>query len=373
MPSKVSEKKVAIVHDWLYGGGAEQVILAMHELYPEAPIYTSYCTKEWRKKLDNKVVTGWLQHWPFSALRKYIPFLRIYWFTHLDLTKYDIVISSSGNGEAKGVNTRKDALNLLYCHTPTHFYWRHYSTYLKSPGFGLFNPLARLGLKILVGPLRKWDYKAAQKADIVIANSKHIKDDILNYYGRKAVVIHPPVDTERFKNKFKNKKRKGLITVGRQTPYKNTDIVVKAANKLKMPLKVVGNGPEHENLEDMAKFNINFITDASNADVQEYLATSELFVFAAHEDFGIAPVEAMASGTPVVAYGQGGALDYVNSKTGVLFSKQTVGSASEAINKALKNKWDSKLIARQANKFSKKSFQTKLKKLVVKESKNHGK
>jgi glycosyltransferase involved in cell wall biosynthesis len=369
VPSKVSEKKVAIVHDWLYGGGAEQVILAMHELYPEAPIYTSYCTKEWRKKLDNKVVTGWLQHWPFSALRKYIPFLRIYWFTHLDLTKYDIVISSSGNGEAKGVNTRKDALHLLYCHTPTHFYWRHYSTYLKSPGFGIFNPLAKLGLKLLVGPLRKWDYKAAQKADIVIANSKHIKDDILNYYGRKAVVIHPPVDTERFKIKFKNRKRKGLITVGRQTPYKNTDIVVKAANKLKMPLKVVGNGPEHENLEDMAKFNINFITDASNQDVQEYLATSELFVFAAHEDFGIAPVEAMASGTPVVAYGQGGALDYVNSKTGVLFSKQTVGSASEAINKALKTKWDSKLIARQANKFSKKSFQTKLKKLVEKESK----
>src|SRR3982750_2655078 len=125
--------KVAIVHDWLYGGGAERVIYELHKMYPDAPIYTSYCSPEWRQKLDGKVVTGFLQHWPFSRLRKFLPVLRIWWFTRLDFTGYDLVISSSGNGEAKGVRVPKDTMHICYCHTPTHFYWRNYQQYLARP------------------------------------------------------------------------------------------------------------------------------------------------------------------------------------------------------------------------------------------------
>ncbi len=158
--NSLDNKKIAIVHDWLVGGGAEKVVQAMHELFPDAPIYTSYCSDEWREKLDGKVVTGYLQKWPFSKLRKFLPVLRIWWFEHLDLTDFDIVLSSSGNGEAKGVKRLNPmATHICYCHSPTHFYWDKYDEYLKSPGFGMFNPLARLGLKVLVGPLAQMGFK----------------------------------------------------------------------------------------------------------------------------------------------------------------------------------------------------------------------
>ena len=151
----MSKPKIAIVHDWIYGGGAEKVILEIHKLYPDAPIYTSFCSDEWRERLDNKVVTGYLQRWPFSKIRRLLPLLRQWWFAKLDLSEFDIIISSSGNGEAKFVRkSRPDQLHICYCHTPTHFYWRHYDEYIKRPSF---RPqwLARLGLRTLVRPLKK--------------------------------------------------------------------------------------------------------------------------------------------------------------------------------------------------------------------------
>ena len=217
---KLEELKVCIVHDWLVGGGAERVVLELHRMFPDAPIFTSYCTDDWREKLDGKVITGFLQIWPFSKLRKFLPLLRIWWFTSLNLSDYDLVISSSGNGEAMGVKTSSNQVHICYCHTPTHYYWRHYDQYLKQPGFGVFNPLARLGLRVMVGPLRKWDLKASKRPDYFIANSNHIKNDIKKYYGRDATVIHPPVDIERF-SRVPNSKRRGYITAGRQVPYKH--------------------------------------------------------------------------------------------------------------------------------------------------------
>ena len=210
--------RVCIVHDWLVGGGAEKVVLELHHLFPDAPIYTSYSTNEWRDKLDNKVVTGWLQY--FGKLRKFMVLPRIWWFAHLDLSNYDLIISSSGNGEAFAVRKNyrplykrllspithqpspiinaNSKIHINYCHSPTHYYWRHYDQYMREPGFGVFNPLVRLALKLLLTPLRRWDYKAAQRADIMIANSTHIQADIKRYYNRDSTVIFPPVDTERF-------------------------------------------------------------------------------------------------------------------------------------------------------------------------------
>lgn len=362
----MQNKKVAIVHDWLVGGGAEKVVASLHELYPNAPIYTSYCTDEWRARLDGKVVTGYLQKWPFSKLRKFVPALRTKYFENLDLTAYDIVIISSGNGEAKGVKKlKKDALHVWYCHSPVHFYWAKYDEYLKSPGFGIFNPLARLGLRILVGPLRKWDYKAAQRPTYVIANSTHIKNNIKKYYGRTAEVIHPPVDIERFDKPHTNQERSGFVTIGRQTPYKRTDIIVDACTQLNLPLTVLGGGPEHENLKKRAGDSVVFLNNPSDQAVEQTLAESAAFIFAAEEDFGITPVEAMASGLPVIAYKAGGALDYVNRHTGAFFVKQTPESLASALRKFKTRNYTEQELKKQAAKFSSVVFKKKIQQFIA--------
>jgi glycosyltransferase involved in cell wall biosynthesis len=354
--------KVAIVHDWLVGGGAELVVEQLHKMYPDAPIYTSYCTDEWRKRLDSKVVTGVLQHWPFSVLRKYLPLLRIWWFGKLDLSDYDLVISSSGNGEAKSVKTPDTTTHVCYCHSPTHFYWRHYGQYVKYPGFG---PFASFGLRMLVKPLRRWDKKVAQRPDFFIANSTHIQNDIKKYYGRDSVIIHPPVDTERFA-KAKSKKREGFITVGRQVPYKKVGLIVQACSELGLPLTVIGRGPDHANLARQAGPTVTFITDASNQDVEEHMASAEAFIIAAFEDFGITPVEAMAAGTPVMAYKAGGALDYViPGKTGEFFEHQTPASLKQVLLEFEGKKYNSDEIKKYAKQFNEEAFRDHFKKFIL--------
>lgn len=362
----MKKPRVAIVHDWLIGGGAERVTYELNKLYPDAPIYTSYCSDEWRKRLNNKVVTGYLQHWPFSVLRKFLAVPRIWWFTHLDFSGYDVVISVSGNGEAFGIKTPKDTLHVNYCHTPTHYYWRKYNEYLKNPGFGIFNPLARLGLRLLIGPLRRWDYKAAQRADVVIANSNHIKADIKKYYGRDSVVIHPPVDTGRF-NVSGPEQRQGFVTAGRQTPYKRTDLIVKACTGLNLPLTVIGNGPEHKQLVEMAGPSVQFLTKVTDEEMPQHLARAEAFLFAAFEDFGIVPVEAIAAGTPVIAYKAGGTLDYVKQdKTGVFFDQQTATSLEKALHSFDATKFKPETLQKAAAEFSPTVFKQKMQDLVQK-------
>ncbi len=362
-----SPPRVAIVHDWLVGGGAEKVVQELHKMYPDAPIYTSYATDEWRKKLDGKVVTGYLQNWPFGKLRKFLPLLRQWWFARIDLSEFDIVISSSGNGEAKFARARSGAKHICYCHTPTHFYWRHYESYLKYPSFGP-KPLVRFALKTLVGPLRKRDFDAAQKVDIFLANSTHIQSDIKKYYNRESTVVFPPVDTKRFQLTAQNsqlKTRHGFITVGRLVPQKKLQIIIAACNELQLPLTVIGKGPEYGNLQSIAGPTITFKTNVTDEQLPLQLAKAKAFIFAAEEDFGIAPVEAMASGTPVIAYKAGGALDYVvEGKTGTFFDKQTVKSLSECLKKFNVRKYSNTAITAHAQKFSSKSFATAISRIV---------
>lgn len=357
---QLSELRVAIVHDWLVGGGAERVVFELHQLFPDAPIYTSYCTDEWRRRLDNKVVTGWLQYWPFAKLRKFIPFLRIWWFTHLKFDDYDLVISSSGNGEAKGVRVPEGTTHVCYCHSPTHFYWRHYGEYLNRPGFGFFDPLARLGLRILVGPLRGWDLKAAQRSNYFIANSTHIQADIKKYYGRDSVVIYPPINVERF-SRVTSQERSGFVTMGRQVPYKHVDLIIAACNELALPLRVIGRGPDHHRLASMAGPTITFLTDVRDEDMPNQLAGAEAFLFAAFEDFGVAPVEAMATGTPVIAYKAGGALDYViNGKTGLFFDEQTITALMKVLANFKPKTFSAREIQAHAEVFSAEKFRSNI-------------
>ncbi len=359
--------RVAIAHDWLYGGGAEKVVLELHRMFPDAPIYTSYCSDEWRTRLNNKVVTGYLQNWPFSNLRKFLPLLRQHWFSHLDLSAYDLVISSSGNGEAKFIrlnnprSTNYDLqstkqMHICYCHTPTHFYWRHYKSYLKNPGFGP-KPLVRFALKKLVGPLRQRDFEAAQKVDLFLANSTHIQSDIQQYYKRDSTVVHPPVDTERFSKLSTEIPRSGFVTMGRLVPQKRVDLIIAACNELQLPLTVIGRGPQLRGLKSMAGPTITFKTNVSDAQMPLELASAKAFIFAAEEDFGIAPVEALAAGTPLIAYRAGGALDYViPGKTGEFFDKQSVSSLSKALQSFSPKRYETSVIKKHARAFSVERF-----------------
>lgn len=373
--------RVAIVCDWLIGGGAEKVVHELHKMYPRAPIYTSYATNEWRRKLTGQVRAGYLQNWPFSSLRKFIPFLRGWWFSGLDLSQYDLVISSAGaeakfvkvgrsNGQmasgkiigkwkkVNGKSNVKQPLHISYIHAPTHYYWSRYDDYLKNPGFGALDWLARLGLKILVGPMRRWDYRAAQRPHHLIANSNYTKDQIKKYYGRDSTVIHPPVDIDRFKLLNKSSiLRRGFVTAGRQTPYKRIDLAVAACTKLGLPLIVIGYGPEHKKLRKMAGPTISFTGKIPTKQVAEYFRSAEAFIFPGLDDFGIAAVEAMAAGTPVIAYKAGGALDYVSpGETGLFFNQQTVESLASVLENFRSDKFNSDKISVEAQNFSKANF-----------------
>lgn len=355
--------RVAIVHDWLVGGGAELVVEQLHKMFPDAPIYTSYATREWRKRLGGKVKTGWLQ--PLGGIRKFIPFLRIFWFSRLKFNGYDLVISSSG-AEAKGIRVPKGTLHINYCHAPTHYYWSRFEQYLKQPGFGLFDPFARLGLKLLAAPLRRWDYRAAQRPTYIVANSTHIQAEIKRYYKRDSVVIHPPVSMERFQKPENQKlKRGGFLISGRQTPYKRFDIAIEACNKLQQLLSVVGDGPDNRRLRKLAGHDITFLGKVSDQVLEHEFASAEALIFPGLDDFGITPLEAMASGTPVIAYRGGGALDYIlPGKNGEFFEKPTAASLAATLKSFKPDRYSHAAIAVYAQRFSAESFRTKFMKYI---------
>lgn len=353
---KISEElKVAIVCDWLTGiGGAELVVLELHKMFPNAPIYTSQYdpTKiDWFKDAD--VRTTWVNKFP-KSLKKFLPVFRAMSFSKLNLSDYDLVISSTG-AEAKAVKTGPKTTHVCYCNSPTHYYWMRYNDYLKNPGFGALDWLARIGLKLLVGPLRKWDYKAAQKPKYIIANSTFTQQNIKKYYNRDSSVIHPPVDIDKYKS-TSNVARSGFIVVGRQTPYKRIDLAVEACTKNNLNLIVIGNGPENKKLKEIAGPSIKFLGQINDIEKAKYLRTADAFIFPGVDDFGIAAIEALAAGTPVIAYGKGGVLDYVNQANGLVFDEQSIGSITTALNKFKTLSFDHNSIQNSTNNFSIESF-----------------
>lgn len=357
-----TKPKVALVCDWLTGiGGAERVLLELHKLYPEAPIYTSQYDPsgiDWFNKAD--VRTTWLDKLP-TSFKKFLPILRAYAFSRMDLSEYDLVISASG-AEAKGVKTGKNTTHITYCHSPTHYYWFRYEEYLQKPGFprGL-NWLARIGLKLSVGPLRKWDCHAAKQPDYFIANSTHIQAMIKKYYRRESVVIHPPVDIDRFKAKGKPELRHGFVIAGRQTPYKRIDLAIEACEELKVPLIVIGDGPDHKRLEKLAGRSTTFLSNVNDQEIAEHFQSSLGFIVPGMEDFGIVGVEAMAAGTPIIAYNKGGSLDYViEGKTGLFFDKQTPKALASVLETAISKNFDYDAIAKSAEEFSAANFSQKI-------------
>jgi glycosyltransferase involved in cell wall biosynthesis len=324
--------RVALVHEWLTNlAGSERVLMVMHELYPDAPIYTSvFSPEEFPELAGADVRTSFLQKIPGAKSKhQAFPLLRTVAFERFDLSGYDVVISSS-HAEAKGVITRPETLHICYCYTPIRYYWSGYHHYLRNPVFGPLNSLVKFSMPYLTNYLRVWDRCAADRVDVFVAISQHVAQRIRKYYRRDAYVIYPPVNTNWLK--ISSTVEDYFLMVGRLIPYKRSDIVIKAFNQLGLPLKVVGTGPELAPLKELARPNIEFLGRIPDQELGEIYSRCLALVFPQEEDFGITPLEAMAAGRPVIAFRGGGALEtVVEGKTGIFFERQEVQALVEAI------------------------------------------
>lgn len=366
----MKQPRVAIVHDWLTNmGGAEPVVLRIHSLFPDAPIYTSVYDRAKMKPFHNiDVRTTYLQTRLPKFLRyKHVlwPVLRSYAFRKLDLSEFDIIISSS-SAEAKAIRkTRPDQVHISYVHTPIRYYWSHYEEFKNEFNFGPLTWLIRPFIPLFVHWMRKKDLQSIDGVDVFLANSSVTQERIKKYYGRPSHVIHPPVDIDRFTPPPKTD-RSGYVLWGRHVPYKRFDLAIQAANKLGAKLTVIGSGPDTERLKKLAGPSVSFPGRVSDEELVRIAHHSKAFLFPNEEDFGISAVEALASGLPVVAYAKGGALDIVqDGETGVLFPEQTVDSLVEAIQRFEKLSFLPATLHRKSKRFAPNLFDTKIKKIVA--------
>lgn len=361
--------KVAIVADWLTNmGGAEHFLYSLHKAFPDAPIFTSVFSPEKCERFANlDVRTTYLQKFPRFLREKHQLFsvFRAHAFRHLDLNEYDVIISSA-SAEAKAVTARKDAVHICYCHTPTRYYWSHYKEYKKNPGFGILDPLVKLAIPPFVSWMRKLDLNAVKEVDYFIANSHEVQNRIKKYYHKNSTIIFPPVETKRFTPKTKIEKQEYYLIAGRQIPYKRIDLAISACNQLQKPLIVIGNGSEHQKLVEMSGPTVKFAVGVSDDKIAQYFQRAKGFIFPSLEDFGIVPVEAMAAGTPVIAYGKGGALDSVKDGiSGIFFEQQNTKSVAETIKHFETMHFNNKKITDYAQNFDETVFIKKIQQFVA--------
>ena len=369
MPTPRKAPKIALVTDWLTNmGGAEPLLLEIHKLFPKAPIYTSvYDAKNMPAFKHIDVRTTDLQtKLPKSLRYKHVlwPTLRAKAFRKLDLSEFDIIISTS-SAEAKAVRkTRPGQIHIAYIHTPIRYYWSHYEEFKKEFKFGKLTPFIRPLIPVLVKQQRKLDLESIEGIDVFIANSTITQERIKQYYGKPSTIIHPPVDVDRFTPAPKGE-RSGYVLWGRHVPYKRFDLAIEACNQLGVKLTIVGSGPDTERLKKLAGATITFTGRISDEELVRRAQSAKAFLFPNEEDFGISAAEALAAGTPVIAYAKGGALDIVqDGETGVLFKHQTVASLIAAMKKADTIDFLPATLHRKAKRFDKGLFATKIRKIV---------
>lgn len=315
--------KIALVHDWLNQiGGAEDVLENMVDLYPGAPIYTSLY---WREKMPLHwqrwdIRTSFIDRLPMARQRQqlYLPLYPTAW-EKFDFSDYDLLLSNK-SGFCHGVITGPETVHICYCLTPTRYVWR-YQQYAEQENL---NPVVRRLLPPFISYLRKWDRLAADRVDHFIAISQEVRRRIGEVYGRSSTIIYPPVDTSRFEPAGRSDDY--YLFVGRLVPYRRLDLLIEAFNILQRPLLIAGTGRDRERLEAIAGPTITFLGYVPDEQLPDLLSRCRAFVFPGEEDFGIAPIQAMAAGRPVIAYAAGGALDTIIPGTGVLFTEQTVAA-----------------------------------------------
>jgi glycosyltransferase involved in cell wall biosynthesis len=329
--------KVAIVHEWFSSyAGSEKVVEQILNCYPDADVYAvcDFLKVEDRAFLKGKkVTTTFIQRLPFASkkFQSYLPLMPLA-IEQLDMSSYDVIISSS-HAVSKGVITGPDQIHISYVHSPIRYAWDFQHQYLRESGLdkGLKGWIA----KYLLHKIRIWDYRTAAGVNNFIGNSHFIARRISKVYGRDAKVIYPPVNTEKFE--FSDAKEDFYLTACRMVPYKRVDLIVRAFSKMpNKKLVIIGDGSEMDKIKKLATPNIELLGYQDDASLIDYMKRAKAYVFAAEEDFGISPVEAQASGTPVITYGKGGCLETVkpigsNKCTGVFFFEQTVDAVCLAV------------------------------------------
>ncbi|MCP8735059.1 glycosyltransferase family 4 protein [Escherichia coli] len=336
--SYMQELNVGIVADWFITyAGSEKVVAEFLDVFPEAALYSvvDFLSSENKSHFKNKnITTTFIQNFPFARKKyqSYLPFMPLA-IEQLDVSKHDVILSSS-HAVAKGVLTGPDQLHISYIHSPIRYAWDLQHQYLRESN--LHKGFKGLLAKWILHNIRIWDCRTSNGVDHFIANSKFIARRIKKVYGRNADVIYPPVDVERFT--LNENKEQYYFTASRFVPYKRIDLIVEAFSHMKdKKLVVIGDGPEMNKIKAKATSNIEILGYQSNSVMVDYMRNARAFVFAAEEDFGITPVEAQSCGTPVIAYGKGGALETirpigVEKATGVFFYNQDVKSIIDSVN-----------------------------------------
>ncbi|MBU3965454.1 glycosyltransferase [Patescibacteria group bacterium] len=360
--------RVALVHDYLVQyGGAERVLEALCEIFPPAPIYTLVYDEKLFKNIfgKRKIYTSFLQSLPFSkSHHRSFPILMPMAIESFDLSAYDVVISDS-NSYAKGVITNTETLHICYCHTPMRYAWDDCHSYARAFSFSF---ITRKLVPVAMNYIRLWDKISSERVDKFIANSAFVSMRVNKYYRKEAAVIHPPVDISFYKNFSAGGKEDYFLLVGRLIQYKRFDLAIETFNILGLPLKIIGDGPEAGRLKKGAKKNIQFLGRLSDEETRNYYAGARALIFPQEEDFGIVLLESMASGTPVIAYRGGGALEVVKEGiNGVFFGQQTVDSLVSAVQNFNKNNFSGEIIRKSVAGFDKEIFKKRIKEFVEKE------
>ncbi len=358
--------KIALVHDWLTGmRGGEYVLEAIAELYPNAELFTLlYLPGRVAPAITVlKKHTSWLQKVP-AAEKRYRHFLPVMpsIIEKFDFTGFDLILSSS-HCVAKGIRKPKDSVHISYVHAPMRYMWDRYEDYF-GPGRASF--ITRMAAKSVRQRLQDWDRRVStpDRIDAIIANSQFIANQIQKHYGRESKVIYPFANLSRFN--LPRQAGKNYLMVTAFAPYKRIDLAIKAFNQLKLPLLIVGSGQDSDRLKKLAGPSIHFLGSLSNSTIADLYAKCRALIFPGVEDFGITPLEAMASGAPVIAYNEGGATETVTEKTGILFSLQTVEGLVAAIQKMEDEfqRFSEADCRSRAREFSRERFQNEFQKVV---------
>ena len=364
--------KIAFVHDYLVQyGGAERVLECLCELYPYAPIYTIVYNRESVHGLfdDKQIYTSYLQKFPFARKwHRIFPLLMPPAIEQFDFSNYDVVVSDSSS-YAKGIITGPKTLHICYMHTPMRYAWDDCQKYTRD---FYFPRLIKRLVPFAMNYIRLWDKASADRVDFFVANSNFVANRIKKYYRKEAIVVHPPVDTKNFSLDKNTSSKNYFLMVGRLITYKRHDIAIEACNKLKIPLKIIGRGPEQKRLKKMAGPNVEFLGRVSDEELKKCYAECQGFIFPQEEDFGIVAIEALASGKPLIAYRGGDIPEHMEEeKMGVFFDKQSPEAIIEAVEKFKKLSFDPEYIRSKALKFDREIFKEKMKEVIERETEKY--